>query len=110
MIGGIQFDWTISIGNILTAIGFVSGCVIFAMRVRTDVAAVGIKLVNLEEKLGIQVTDIKGDVKEMRGSMKELATVLITIARQDERMGFMERRIAELSSRQYDTKNLHAKE
>ena len=41
---------------------------------------------------------------DVNTAMKELSAVLITIARQDERMNSMEARIGELVTRQYDAK------
>jgi uncharacterized protein YoxC len=100
----MQFDWSISIGNILTAIGFVFGCIVFAIRVRSDVLHVGVELATLEKKIGEQVQELRGETKEIRAKMDNFAAALITIGRQDERLNSMEKRIGELSTRQYENK------
>lgn len=67
------FDWTISLGNVLTLVGFVGGGIAFIYAVRRDVDVLTARLKPLETAIG------------------ELTEALTVIARQDERVKALER-------------------
>lgn len=70
---GLQVDATISVGNILTLVGFVVGGIMFVVAVRRDVDILSTRLAPLEKAI-VQLTDI-----------------LIKLAIQDVRLNTMER-------------------
>ena len=75
-------DWTISIGNILTAIGLAVGAAGIVWALRADVQVLSTRIGSIEAQ------------------MLKIADVLIHIGRQDERLNSHEKRIDKLEDRQ----------
>jgi len=69
----MAFDWTISLGNILTILGFIGAVIAFFVAVRRDITELATRLQPLETAL------------------KELTASLTVLARQDERVKSLER-------------------
>lgn len=77
----MTIDWTISIGNILTAIGLAAGAVGIIWALRADVQVLATRIGSIEAQ------------------MLKIADVLIHIGRQDERLNSHEKRIDKLEDR-----------
>jgi hypothetical protein len=72
------FDWTISLGNILTIVGFCFSGVIFVMLMRADMLVLGGRVTNLEAALR-ELMQSNIAIAEMRGrfqTMDERMTML----------------------------------
>jgi hypothetical protein len=72
------FDWTISLGNILTIVGFCFSGVIFVMLMRADMLVLGGRVTNLEAALR-ELMQSNIAIAEMRGrfqTMDERMTLL----------------------------------
>lgn len=81
-LAAIVIDWSVSVGNMLVAAGFIAGGIFFVLMVRRDVDILGVRLVPLEKAV-VQLTE-----------------VLITLARQDVRLGAVERDLQRNDPRQ----------
>lgn len=81
----VAFDPTINLGNILTIAGFIVGGWVFiwAMRSRLDVLTVEIRV-------------LKENSVEQNKQLIEFAKALVSLARQEERVSALERRIDDL--------------
>jgi hypothetical protein len=77
----MTFDWTISLGNILTVVGFCFSGVIFVMLMRADMLVLGTRVTNLE------------------GALRELMQSNIAIAEMRGRFQTMDERMTMLSDR-----------
>lgn len=69
----VSLDWSVSLGNILTVLGFVAGGLMFVLAVRRDVDILSTRLKPLED------------------AVVQLTTILVTLARQDVRLEAVER-------------------
>lgn len=78
-----MFDWTISLGNVLTLGGFAFGGVAFVYAVRQDVAV-------LAERL-----------KPLEAAVVQLTNILVTQARNEVRLDAVERDMKRNDSRQH---------
>jgi len=76
------FDWTISLGNILTVDGFAGSGVIFVMMMRSDMII-----------LGNRVTNIEGALRELVQSNIALAEMRGRFQTMDERVGAISERL-----------------
>lgn len=77
-----MFDWTISLGNILTVVGFAGSGVIFVMMMRSDMLI-----------LGARVTNIEGALRELVQSNLALAEMRGRFQTMDERVGAISERL-----------------
>jgi hypothetical protein len=82
---GMKLDFTITLGNVLTILGFIIGGWIFvsAMRSRLDVQTVEIQV-------------LKDAAIEQGKQLASFAKALVELARQDERLNSLDRRVEEL--------------
>ena len=78
----MTFDWTISLGNVLTVLGFFGSGVVFVMMMRTDMIV-----------LGGRVTSIEGALRELVQSNIALAEMRGRFQTMDERVGAISDRI-----------------
>lgn len=79
---GPKFDWTINLGHIMSASSFIAaGFVVF----------IGLRY---------ELQNIDGRVVKMESALSELAKVVITTARQDEKLINIERRLDRLELKQ----------
>ena len=81
------FDWTISLGNILTIAGFAGSGVIFVMMMRGDMMVLGQRVSSVEEAL------------------KDLARASLAVARQEARIETLDERVNAISRRVDDMIN-----
>lgn len=77
----MTIDWTISVGNILTAVGLAFGAAGIIWALRGDVQVLATRIGSIEAQ------------------MLKIADVLIHIGRQDERLNSHEKRIDKLEDR-----------
>lgn len=75
------FEWTISIGNLLTVAGFGFSGIIFVMMMRADILLLGQRIANMEIVL------------------EKLATASLVVARQEAQIGALENRLTLISQR-----------
>lgn len=75
------FDWTISLGNILTAISFIVAVAVVISRMRTDIRLI-------LQRLGAVERDLD-----------RIANVIVEIARQEERLGAIDHRLNDFNNR-----------
>ena len=85
------FDWTISLGNILTVAGFGFSGIIFVMMMRGDMMVLGQRISNIESVL------------------KDLASAALVVAKQEGRRETLDERLNAIS-RRLDTYILRPKE
>jgi hypothetical protein len=78
----MSFDWTISLGNILTVCGFCGAGVVFVMLMRTDMML-----------LGNRVTNIEGALRELVQSNIALAEMRGRFQTMDERVNMISERL-----------------
>lgn len=79
---GIQFDWTISIGNILTAAAVVGGWLYAFFQLKGDVRIIKHDMKTLDFRQGI-----------VQSSLTQLTEILTKVAVQEERFNSFEHRI-----------------
>lgn len=77
----MTIDWTISVGNILTAVGLAFGAAGIIWALRSDVKVLASRIGSIEAQ------------------MLKIADVLIHIGRQDERLNSHEKRIDKLEDK-----------
>ena len=77
----MTFDWTISLGNILTVAGFAFSGLIFVMMMRADMMVLGQRINNIEMVL------------------KDLAAAGLAVARQEARIETLDERLNAISQR-----------
>ena len=77
----MTFDWTISLGNILTVAGFAFSGLIFVMMMRADMMVLGQRINNIEMVL------------------KDLAAAGLAVARQEARIETLDERLNAVSQR-----------
>ena len=76
------FDWTISLGNLLTVIGFTFSGLIFVLMMRGDVLV-----------LASRVASIESAMRELAHSQLAVAGAISKIEALDERMNMISRRL-----------------
>lgn len=79
----MTFDWTISLGNIITIFGFALSGLIAAAMLKSDVRMLGQRMGALEK------------------DVDNIANVIVQIARQEERLSSIDRRANDLANRLY---------
>lgn len=84
----ISFDWTINIGHLLTVATFIVGGLGFMFAVRADVQVMQRAEMNVGDRLRAVETQIK-----------QMTDVVVTLARQDERLTAHGNRIDRLDER-----------
>ena len=77
----MNFDWTISLGNLLTVFGFAGSGVIFVMMMRGDMMVLGQRVTSLEV------------------AFKQLVDATISVARQETRISALDERVTMISHR-----------
>ena len=77
----MQFDWTISLGNLLTVGGFAFSGVIFIMMMRSDMMVLGQRINSIE------------------GILKDLSSAALMVARQEARIETLDERLNAISRR-----------
>lgn len=90
--GGIVFDFTVNLGNILTIMAFLGGGIYFVIVMRNKVDVVS-----------KDTADLKEETKMMGQELKKLTEVLIVQGRQDERITAMDQRMVNQGKRIDDT-------
>jgi hypothetical protein len=84
----VTFDWTITLGNLISIIGFIGlGTAVF-YGMRSDIAM-----------LSARVGGVEADLNKIDESLKPIVKIFVEIARQDERMSSMDRRLNDLANR-----------
>ncbi len=78
----MTFDWTISLGNILSLSGFVLGGVVFVLMMRGDMLV-----------LGVRVAAVELALRDMAHSQLAIATAITKVEALDERMNVISRRL-----------------
>lgn len=78
----MTFDWTITLGNLLTVAGFLGGGIFFMIAIRRDVDILSTRLAPLEKAV-LKLTDI-----------------LVQLGRQSERLNALERDIERYDARE----------
>ena len=76
------FDWTISLGNILSLSGFGLGGVVFVLMMRGDMLV-----------LGVRVAAVELALRDMAHSQLSVATAITKVEALDERMNVISRRL-----------------
>ena len=76
------FDWTISLGNILSLSGFGLGGVVFVLMMRGDMLV-----------LGVRVAAVELALRDMAHSQLAVATAITKVEALDERMNVISRRL-----------------
>src|SRR5882724_6638480 len=99
----IDLDYTITVGNIITVIGFIGSGIGIAWKVGRKVDRLTDKVELVDTDLFDHVQDVKENMKEVKGDIKNLSAVLITIARQEERLNSMDTPMGESSERTFET-------
>lgn len=94
----LAFNWTITLGDILMILSGIVAGVIFAIRVGSTIAHFGDKLVGMEQDMADHITHTQEEMAELKVDVKGISSILITMARQDERINFIERRLNEMGS------------
>lgn len=74
----MTFDWTISLGHLITIVGFIfgGGGFIYAMKG--------------------EVKELRQDVRDVKSRLDKFGDILVAIGRQDERMTALDRRVDDL--------------
>ena len=75
------FDWTISLGSLITIVGFIVSGLIFVMMMRADMMVLGQRINNVEMIL------------------KDLAAAGLAVARQEARIETLDERLNSISQR-----------
>ena len=78
----MTFDWTISLGNILSLSGFGLGGVVFVLMMRGDMLV-----------LGVRVAAVELALRDMAYSQLAVATAITKVEALDERMNVISRRL-----------------
>lgn len=81
----MSFDWTVSIGHILTFLGFIFGGFGFVYAMRYEV-----------RRVADGVEAMKGRMQSVENELKKMSDVLVELGRQDERLNAMDRRLDDL--------------
>jgi K+/H+ antiporter YhaU regulatory subunit KhtT len=76
-----MFDLTVNLGNLLTIISFLVGGVTFVYAIRSDVKTIQARLMLVEEELD------------------QLTGVLVSLARQDERLNYLNKELQDLKKK-----------
>ena len=84
----MTFDWTISLGNLLTVLGFGASGVAFVAMMRTDLKLVGQRIGQVEVR-----------VDAIEGVLRDISNALNTMARTQGSVNEMEKRIDAISRR-----------
>lgn len=77
----MHFDWTISIGNLMTIMGFVGSGVLFVLFMRSDLMVLANRVSNLE------------------GAVRELVQINVAMAEQRGRLQTLDERLNSISDR-----------
>lgn len=77
----MMIDWTVSVGNILTMVGFFGGGLLFVLTMRADIKLISQRLTEVEKDLS------------------QITNVIVEIARQSERLTAQDRRMNDISNR-----------
>lgn len=75
------FDWTLTLGNLLTVVGFCGAGVMFVLFMRSDMLVLANRVSNLE------------------GAVRELVQINLTMAEQRGRLHTLEERVTQVSER-----------
>lgn len=82
------FDWTVSLGNVLTMIGFVAGSMIMVLSMKSDIRI-----------LDRRMSETEKDVDKISTAIIETARQSMWLKNLDERVTEMGRRVARLENR-----------
>ncbi len=82
------FDWTVSLGNLISLVGFIGVGLSMFYGMRADIRLLNARIVNVE-----------GDLNKIDQTLQQIVKVFVEVARQDERMSSMDRRMNDLSNR-----------
>lgn len=74
----MTFDWTISLGNLLTIAGFAGSGVIFVMMMRADMLVLGTRVTNAEGALR-ELVQSNIALAEMRGRFQTMDERLMSV-------------------------------
>lgn len=84
----MTFEWTITLGNLLSIIGFFAAGFTVFYGMRSDIRM-------LDQRIGT----VEGDLTKIDESLKQIVKIFVEMARQDERMSAMDRRMNDLANR-----------
>ncbi len=90
--GGIVFDFSVNLGNLLTILSFIVGGIAFIMVMRGKI-----------DLISKETADLKTGTALMQQELKKLTDVLIVQGRQDERITAMDQRMVNQGKRIDDT-------
>ena len=76
----MTFDWTISLGNLLTVAGFGFSGIIFVMMMRGDMLVLASRLNNIEGVL-VKLADTAEDMARQEGRIESLNERINTVSR-----------------------------
>lgn len=85
---GIQFNWSINIGHIMNLLVVVVGGISFFVSLAFNIKAIAVRISRLE-------ANINSNLLEFKTMLDKQTDILVAIARQDERIASMDRRISE---------------
>ena len=81
----MTLDWTVNVGHVLTFMGFIGMIFGFVYALRFEVRG-----------LRGAVGTIQDDVRAVETEIKKISEVMVTLARQEERLTAMDRRLEDL--------------
>lgn len=77
--------WQLNVGQLITLAAYLIGGIAFVMALKADVRAVNIDVANLKQV-----------VEGLEKDLNKLADILVAVARQDERLNGLDKRIEEI--------------
>ena len=90
----MNFDWTISLGNILVVLGFCGSGLAFVSMMRTDLKLVGQRIGQVENR----VTTIESVLEHIADALKQVAATQAMALEMDKRVDAISRRLDEFIS------------
>ena len=90
------FHFNITLGDVFTAIAFIGSAFVFAVRMRGDVLRFAEKLVEMERELKDSMGLNRAEIAAVKVDIKELSSMVSTIAAQNARLDALDRRIDDL--------------
>ena len=92
------FHWTFTLGDIGTVSALLIAVVGLAWRLRVDVLRFADKLIAIEQRFSDSMKETQAEIVDLKKDVKELTSLLSTIARQDERLNAHARRMDDMSA------------
>ena len=92
------FHWTFTLGDIGTIGALLIAIIGLAWRLRLDVIKFADRLMAIEQRFADTMKETQNEIAELKRDVKELTSVLATIARQDERLNAHARRMDDIAA------------